>query len=137
DFYPEGELIWLEADTIIRQQSEGRRSLDDFCKKFHGGDSSPPKVVPYTLDEVVTTLNGIAPYDWNEFFQKRIYTINPHAPLGGIENAGWRLAYTNEIPKSLKDFESARKFTDLSFSIGLVLGEDGEVIDVLPGSPAD
>src|SRR5436190_20038257 len=25
DFYPEGDLIWLEADTIIRQQTRGRR----------------------------------------------------------------------------------------------------------------
>jgi predicted metalloprotease with PDZ domain len=137
DFYPEGELIWLEADTIIRQQSQGKLSLDDFCRKFHGGTSGPPKVVPYTLDDVVATLNGVAPYDWRGFFQKRIYTIAPHAPLGGIENAGWRLAYTNAVPAMLKARESLRKFTDLSFSLGLMLKEDGYIADVLPGSPAD
>ena len=85
DFYPEGDLIWLEADVLIRQQTHGEKSLDDFCKKFHGGDSSAPKVAPYTYDDVVTALNEIAPYDWKAFFQNRIYEITPHAPLGGID----------------------------------------------------
>ncbi len=137
DFYPEGDLIWLEADTLIRQQSRGKRSLDDFCKKFYGGESGPPRVVPYTYDDVVKTLNEIVPYDWRGFFQQRIYEINPHAPLGGIENAGWHLAYTNELPALLKTREGQRKYTDLSFSLGLSLGSDGSVGDVLPGTPAD
>ena len=137
DFYPEGDLLWLEADTIIRQQTKGKLSLDDFLKKFHGGESGPPKVVPYTFDDVVATLNEVAPYDWREFFQKRIYAVNPRAPLGGIENGGWRLAYTNTVPDMLKTAESVRKFTDMSFSLGLVLKEEGDIIDVLPGSPAD
>jgi predicted metalloprotease with PDZ domain len=137
DFYPEGELVWLEADTIIRQQSQGKQSLDDFCRKFHGGTSGPPKVVPYTLDDVIAALNGVVPYDWKGFFQKRIYAIAPRAPLGGIENAGWRLSFTNTVPAMLKARESLRKFTDMSFSLGLMLKEDGYIADVLPGSPAD
>jgi predicted metalloprotease with PDZ domain len=137
DFYPEGDLLWLEADTAIRQQSKGKSSLDDFLKRFHGGESGPPKVVPYTFSDVVAALNEVAPYDWREFFQKRIYAVNPRAPLGGIENGGWRLAYTNAVPDMLKTAESVRKFTDMSFSLGLVLNEDGGITDVLPGSPAD
>lgn len=137
DFYPEGDLIWLEADTIIRQQSQGQRSLDDFCKEFYGGESGPPRVVPYTYDDVVKALNEIAPYDWRGFFQQRIYEINPHAPLGGINNGGWRLAYTNELPALLKTREGQRKYTDLSFSLGFSLGSDGSISDVLPGTPAE
>jgi predicted metalloprotease with PDZ domain len=137
DFYPEGVLIWLEADTIIRQQSKGRLSLDDFCRVFYGGESGPPKVIPYTLDELTGTLNTLAPYDWHGFFQKRIYEINPRAPLGGIENGGGRLAYTNRVTTALKSRESARKYADMSFSLGLVLHEDGQISDVIPGSPAD
>ncbi len=137
DFYPEGDLIWLEADTIIRQQTKGKRSLDDFCRSFYGGESGSPKVVPYTCDNVVKALDEIAPYDWHGFFQKRVYEINPRAPLGGIENGGWHLAYTNEVPALLKTREGQRKFTDLSYSLGLNLGSDGTINDVLPGTPAD
>ncbi len=137
DFYPEGDLIWLEADVLIRQQTKGRRSLDDFCRKFHGGESGPPNVVPYTYDDVVAALNEIVPYDWRQFFQTRVYATNPRAPLGGIEGAGWHLANTNAPTDMLKSRESARKFTDMSFSIGLTIKEDGVILDVIPGSPAD
>ena len=137
DFYPEGALIWLEADVLIRQQTQGRRSLDDFCKEFCGGASGPPKVVPYTREDVVATLNEVAPYDWQQFFQTRIYDITPRAPLGGLEGAGWRLVYSNTVPPLLKAAESAQKFTDLRFSLGLILKEGGAVQDVVPGSPAD
>lgn len=137
DFYPEGDLIWLEVDTIIRQQSQGKKSLDDFCRIFYGGVSSTPEVVHYTYDDVVTTLNGVTPYDWKAFFQKRIYEIAPRAPLGGIANSGWRLVYTNELPSMLKLREGQRKFIEMSYSLGLALGTDGGIRDVLPGSPAD
>ncbi len=137
DFYEEGDLIWLEADVLIRQQTQGRRSLDDFCKKFYGGQSGPPQVVPYTREDVVAALNEIAPHDWGEFFQKRVYAANPRAPLGGIEGGGWRLNYTNAVPAMLRVRESAHKYTDLRMSLGLKVKEDGYLIDVIPGSPAD
>jgi len=137
DFYPEGDLIWLEVDTLIRQQSHGKKSIDDFCKAFYGGESGPPKVVPYTYADVVKALNEIVPYDWRGFFQQRIYEITPRAPLEGIENAGWHLVYTNELPAFLKLREGQRKYTDLSFSLGFSLGSDGTIGDVLPGTPAD
>ena len=137
DFYPEGDLIWLEADTLIRQQTQGQKSLDDFCKKFHGRESSEPMVVPYTYENVVEALNEVSPYDWKNFFQHRVYEITEHAPMGGIENGGWRLAYTNEVPPLLKIREDQRKFTDMNYSLGFSLSSDGGIGDVLPGSPAD
>ena len=137
DFYSEGDLIWLEADTRIRLQTQGKKSLDDFCKKFHGGESTAPKVVPYSLDDVLKALNEVAPGDWKKFFNERVYAITPHAPLGGIENAGWRLAYTNEVPPFLKLREGQRKMTDLNYSLGFSLGTDGGIGDVLPASAAD
>jgi predicted metalloprotease with PDZ domain len=137
DFYPEGDLIWLEADVLIRQKTQSRRSLDDFCKRFHGGENSPPKIIPYTLDDVLAQLNEIAPHDWRQFFQTRVYTPNPRAPLGGIEGAGWKLVYTDELPDMLKSHETADKLTDMSFSLGLKVKEDGVITDIIPGSPAD
>ena len=137
EFYGEGALIWLEADVLIRQQSQGRRSLDDFCKRFFGGQSGPPRVVPYNFGEVVAALNEVARYDWRQFFLARVYTPTQHAPLGGVENAGWRLEYTNTASAMFKSAESSHKSTDLRFSLGLTIKEGGAVQDVIPGSPAD
>ena len=137
EFYQEGALIWLEVDTLIRQQTQGRRSLNDFCKSFFGGQSGSPRIVPYTQEDVLTALNELAVYDWHQFFQARVYATTTRAPLGGIENAGWRLAYTNTLPALLKTSQSARKITDLRHSLGLTLKEGGVVQDVIPGSPAD
>ena len=97
DFYDESLLIWLEADTIIRQQTQGQKSLDDFCKRFYGAPSTEPKVVPYTLDDVVAAMNAVAPYDWRGFFHARVDELNEHAPMGGIDGGGWKLVY-NDTP---------------------------------------
>lgn len=137
DFYPEGILIWLEADVKIRQLTQGKRSLDDFCQHFYGAPSTPPRVVPYTLDDVLAALNTVAPFDWRGFFEQRVYAINPHAPMGGIEDGGWRLVYRNTESDMLKTRESSRKATDVTCSIGFVLNEDGGIIDVIPGSACD
>jgi len=137
DFYPEGELIWLEADVTIRDRTQGKRSLDDFCQRFFGGESGPPRVVPYTLDDVLNVLNEVAPFDWRGFFQQRVYAVAARAPLGGIERGGWRLVYRDTPSDMLKNFETSTKGTDYSFSLGLSLKEDGGISDVIPGSPAD
>ena len=68
DYYEESALIWLEADTIIRRETKDKQSLDDFCKKFHGGENTGPMVVPYTFDDMVATMNEMAAYDWRKFF---------------------------------------------------------------------
>ncbi len=137
DFYPEGSLIWLEADVIIRGRSGGARSLDDFCRRFFGGVSGPPELKTYTLDDVVTGLNAVEPYDWRRFFEERVNRVSDHAPLGGITGAGWRLVYRDELPSLLKEVEEERKTVDVRFSLGLSLREDGTIDDVLKGSPAD
>jgi predicted metalloprotease with PDZ domain len=136
DFYPEGSLIWLEVDVTIRQLTKGKRSLDDFCQSFYGGGNTPPKVVPYTEDDIVNALNAVVPYDWRGFFQKRIYEVTTHAPLGGIENGGWRLVYVDKESDMEKAEEGRRKSTDAAYSLGFTVGEDGGIADVIPDSPA-
>src|SRR3954465_5176036 len=102
DFYPESELIWLEADTMIRKQTNGAKSLDDFAKLFVGGKSGPPAVVPYTFEDIVSGLNQVTPYDWRTFLRTRLDRTNDHAPLGGIENSGWKLVYTEQESDYMK-----------------------------------
>ncbi len=140
DFYDEGVLIWLEADSIIRRQTENHKSLDDFCKLFHGAPSLPagqaPMVKPYTFDDVVNAMNQVAPYDWRGFFRTRLDSTAPHAPLGGIENSGWKLVYDEAESEVMKARESQQKTVDLTYSIGLLLQEDGTVIDSIFFMPA-
>src|SRR5262249_5484839 len=93
DFYDEGELIWLDADTLIRQQSGGQKSLNDFCQRFHGGNSGSPQVKTYTFDDVIATLNEVQPYDWKAFLNDRLTSTRGQAPLDGITHGGWKLVY--------------------------------------------
>jgi len=137
DYYHEGHLIWLEADVLLRQRTHGKKSLDDFCRGFFGGKSGPPEVVTYTFDDVVAALNRVETYDWRGFFESRVNAIAPRAPLGGIEGGGWKLVFTDKMPDTLKTSEAVNEFTDLIYSIGLTIGKDGAVDDVLPGLPAD
>ena len=141
DFYPEGSLIWLEADTVIRNLTQGKKSLDDFCKFFHGGQSGPPEVVPYTFDQVVAALNQVAPYDWRTFLNTRLLGHGPGAPLGGIENSGWKLVYTDSPSAMQRVQQRVNHNDDFRYSLGFVVRPDKEkkedvLTDVVVGSPA-
>jgi predicted metalloprotease with PDZ domain len=136
DYYPEGELIWLEVDSTIRQRTQGKKSLDDFCRLFHGGQSGPPKVVPYTFDDIVKALNDVVPYDWAGLLQERIHSTAAHAPLGGIERGGWKLVYDDKANEFTHAAEAIDKQVSFYFSLGFVVGKTGELRDVVPGSPA-
>jgi predicted metalloprotease with PDZ domain len=93
DFYDEGALLWLDADTLIREKTSGKKSLDDFCRAFHGGQSGPPEVKPYTLDDIVQTLNDVVAHDWRGFLNERLTSTSPDPPLDGITRAGWKVVY--------------------------------------------
>lgn len=136
DYYDEGALIWLRADTIIREQTKGQKSLDDFIRTFLGQKDTEPIVVPYTREDVESTLSTICPYDWHAFFETRIYQANSKPPTEGLEAAGWRLVY-NSTPNNepfYSDMIQISVFAD--DSIGIQVGKDATVLDVLPGSPA-
>lgn len=137
DFYEEGVMLWLEVDALIRAQTNGAASLDDFCRAFFGPPASGPEVKPYTRADLVAALNAIAPNDWEAFFTQRVDRLRPAAPLEGIEAAGWRLAY-DEKPNALAEAWSAEPDAglDLRFSLGLWLDDEANVADVVPGSPA-
>jgi predicted metalloprotease with PDZ domain len=137
DYYDEGALIWLRADTIIREQSQGRRSLDDFLRAFFGQCDTEPIVVPYTREDVETALSAICPFDWHAFFETRVYQVNSKPPTDGFEAAGWRLVY-NATPNNEPFFGEAASAPDVyaSYSIGIDVKKDGTIVDVLPETPA-
>lgn len=138
DFYDESELIWLDVDTTIRKLTSVKKSLNDFVAAFEGlGGNTPPKVVPYTFDDVVAALNAVAPNDWAAFLRQRLDTNRQHAPLNGIENGGWKLTYApRPNPWSEKE-DAASGSTNFWSSLGLSVNSAGVLSDVLKDGPAD
>lgn len=136
DYYDEGALIWLRADTIIREKTQDRASLDDFLRTFLGQRDTGPIVAPYTREDVEAALQAICPYDWHNFFETRIYHVNGNPPTDGLEAAGWRLVYTS-TPNRPVFFSAVIPFdTFQADSIGIDVVKDGVILDVLPDSPA-
>jgi predicted metalloprotease with PDZ domain len=136
DYYNEGALVWLEADAIIRAESGGKRSIDDFAKAFFGMRDRDWGELTYSFDDVVKTLNDVQPHDWATFLRTRVYDVNPASPLAGFTRNGYTLAYTAEPTNWWKKSETARKVKDLSYSGGLAVGDDGVVSSVVWDSPA-
>jgi predicted metalloprotease with PDZ domain len=136
DYYTEGELIWLEADTCIRTLSHGKKSLNDFCARFLGvGGNTGPKLVPYDFDELVRSLNAVQPYDWARFFQERLRSKSPQAPLGGIRAGGYDIQYTSEKNDFVRAEDWRERGVNAWYSIGIMVGES-VIDDVLMDSPA-
>lgn len=138
DYYQEGELLWLDVDTTIRQLTHDKKSLHDFLVLFVGkGGDTVPMVVPYTFDELAKTLNEVVPYDWAGFLHERITTLNPHANLAGIEHGGYRLVYTDTPTSYERAILSMSGSIDGWFSAGLHIRSDGTISDVRVYSAAD
>ena len=86
----------------------------------------------YTFEQLVSELNTIAPYDWASFFHTRLESTSAQAPVGGIENGGWKVVMTDKPPSS----EGRRGGAGYAYSLGMQIGGDGTVSDVIVGGPA-
>jgi predicted metalloprotease with PDZ domain len=141
DYYQEGELFWLDADTLIREKTNDKKSLTDFLHIFLGkGGNTGPLIVTYNRDELIADLNQVMPYDWAAFIHDRIDTINPHADLAGIERGGYKLVFTDKPTKSERTIaETYPRYVgiDVWYSIGIRVNKQGEIADVRWGGPAD
>jgi predicted metalloprotease with PDZ domain len=137
DYYSEGQLIWLDADTLIREMSGGKRSLDDFAKRFFGVEDGRIAPLNYTFDDVVANLNAVQPYDWATFLHDRVDRAGAPAPLDGITRGGWKLVFNDKQSETAAAF-AARGGGGTSFNYGLGLSVNGEnkISDVRWDSPA-
>ncbi|PZU71561.1 MAG: peptidase M61 [Brevundimonas sp.] len=138
DYYSEGQLIWLDVDTTIREKTGGRKSLDDFARAFYGvqdGDYAP---APYTFEDVVAALNAVVPNDWAAFLRARLDADGPqaHAPLDGLERGGWRLTYTDTPTDYMKTLYAELKRNDFTYSLGFQTGEGNKIRSVQWDGPA-
>lgn len=136
DYYSEGQLVWLDADTLIREKTNGKKSLDDFAKAFFGVDNGSYVPRTYDFDEVAATLNGVVAHDWSGFLKTRIEGVSEKAPLDGLTRGGYRLIYTDVATEYFKSAETRGKTTNLAYSLGLTVGAAGVLSDVQWGGPA-
>jgi predicted metalloprotease with PDZ domain len=136
DFYTEGELVWLDADTIIRDLSHGTKSLDDFLHLYSLPALTGPITKTYTRADIEHLLNETQPYDWHAFFERHVYSISPHPPTNELARSGWRLVFTDKPNEFIAARESARHYVDESFGIGLTIDAKGKIADVREGSAA-
>lgn len=127
DYYQEGQLIWLDADTRIRELSKGKRSLDDFARAFFGVDDGARVAKYYTFDELVAALNAVQPYDWAAFLRSRVDGHGPGAPLDGLARAGWKLVYAEQQTPFLKAQEELSKSANFQYSLGFSVGAEGKL----------
>jgi len=136
DYYTEGALIWLEIDQILREKTGGKRSIDDFAKAFFGMNDGDYGQLTFEVDEIITKLNALAPYDWAGFINTRINTPGQPAPLGGVEKGGYRLTWKEEPNPYDKARFADAKVLNLTYSIGIVVDKDGKVTSTQWDSPA-
>ena len=136
DYYSEGLLVWLDADTLIRERTNGRRSLDDFARAFFGIDDGSWVPVTYTFDDVVAALSSVLEYDWAAFLRARIDEAGTEPPLDGFSRGGYRLVYKEERSNFQREAEAYGRTADFSYSVGLAFGENGNVSGVQWDGPA-
>jgi predicted metalloprotease with PDZ domain len=134
DYYAEGMLVWLEADGIIRRESGGKRSLDDFARRFFGTGEGDWGVKPYDMGSLVADLNAVQPYDWAGLLNRRLTEKAAGAPLKGLDYLGWKLVYADTPTAAFTD--GNRGIVNLAYSGGLIIGAGGKVAQVLWNTPA-
>ena len=136
DFYEEGELLWLDVDETLRTITKDKKSIEDFCRAFHGGGNAQPELKTYTFEDVVATLNSVAPYDWAGFLRSRLDGMATKTPDEAIEKSGWKLVY-NEQPNTVLEIqEELARHAGFSLTVGFSASDEGTVADVIHGGPA-
>jgi predicted metalloprotease with PDZ domain len=135
DYYPESDLIWLDADTKIRELSNGAKSLDDFAKAFYGIDNGSFVTVTYTFDDLAKALNAVQPYDWAGFFRARVFNVAPQVPELGFTQGGYRLVY-NDSESDWMKHPNPQRGNNYSTSLGFTVGGEGNIDGVVWNSLA-
>jgi predicted metalloprotease with PDZ domain len=136
DYYREGPLLWLQVDSILREKSHGASSLDTFAAEFFGPPDGLAAVKTYNYQDLLSALNHVVAYDWDGVLKADLLAERPTPVSPGLEAAGWTVTYSDEVNPAAVDAETISQQVDLSTSIGLVLDQDGTIVDVVPDSAA-
>ena len=136
DFYTEGELLWLDVDTIIRTRTHDGKSLDTFLHLYSQPKRTGPITKTYTRADIERLLNEVTPYDWHAFFQRHVYEVAKRPPTGELARSGWRLVYTSAPNRFVVAREQLFHRNDQWLTYGFNVGKGGVLSDVREGSPA-
>ena len=138
DYYREGSLVWLDADTLIREKTNGRKSLDDFAKAFFGIEDGNWEAKPYTFEDVVTALNGVVAHDWATFLRERVDAVGPDAPapINGFEQGGYRLVWKDTPNAYMSQLNKELGRMDFTYSLGFQMNKSNRITSVVWNGPA-
>ena len=127
EYYDQGLLVWLDADTLIREKTKGAKSLDTFAHDFFGINNGDWNTVTYSFDDVVKALNAVYPYDWASFLNARLHDHGTPPPFDGLTRSGWKLVYTDTPTEYWKGREAVHTMSDFQYSLGFILSKTGEI----------
>lgn len=136
DYYNEGMLVWIEIDAKIRELTKGQKGIDDFAKAFFGGRSGDYGQKTYVYADIVSALNAVVAHDWKSLLDARLNENASGAPLGGFTQSGYKLVFSEKPNIFMKDGEGRSKNLNLNYSLGMVVGNDGNISQVLWGGNA-
>ena len=134
DYYDEMALIWLDVDTLIRERSGDKLSLDDFARAFFGMEDGRVAPLTYTFDDLVATLNRILPHDWAAMLRERLdHKGDAGQLLNGLARSGWKLEFDDkesDFAKNAREDDEDGPEQNLYWSIGVAVGKEGKLSSV-------
>jgi predicted metalloprotease with PDZ domain len=136
EYYNEGQMIWLDTDTKIRELTQGTKSLNEVAKAFFGVEDGRVTALTYDFDDYVKALNAVAPFDWAYFLRERLDTHSGATLLDGIKRGGWKLVFTEKQSDLARANETTHRTTDFFYSLGFGIDKDGKLTGVKWGGPA-
>lgn len=137
DYYAEGAMIWLEFDCMIRNATDGQKSLDDFCAAFFSNGDADAHAVPFDREEIVATLSSLADGPWDSLITVRVDQTHDSLDSDVLNQIGYELGFTDSLPKAVKDRQSKYKYNEFYESLGLTIKKGGKISEIVPGSIAD
>lgn len=140
--YGEAALLWLGVDATLRRQTDGEASLDTFCGRLFGRAGDPDQVVTYDWNDLVAHLAGLSDDDWAAYLEARVRRAGSVDAAAALDACGWSLAHRQGAfepqPARWTDYRRHGPFyADLTSSIGVLVGLDQVILEVVPGSAAE
>ncbi|MDH5831529.1 M61 family peptidase [Luteimonas sp. M1R5S18] len=136
DYYVEGVMLWLAVDATLRERSAGRKGLDDFARHFFAGASDGAPARTYTFEAICEALEATVPHDWAGELSAWVQGHQEVDTTAGLRRHGWQLVYSDTPTQAFLQQQEESGVTDLSYSLGLAVSDNGLVRAVAWQGPA-